>query len=220
MNNSRPSLLLVAITAISMIGMGELLAVDSSLPSSLGTVTVLASDADMALAKRVALHVQDNVSVTPHLKDYDTASLVKLAPEKQFESMRKARSTNDLYVVALVHEPATIKERILLSREVGTALVNMTKLRGSVAQKTNASDEEFLRLTERETMRAIGYLMGLTRCLNPRCAMSSYRWKPGQRVMGRNYCPPCSLLLMSKMGVARGDRQTLPALSSRPKPTD
>jgi hypothetical protein len=57
--------------------------------------------------------------------------------------------------------------------------------------------------SEKESMRALGEIVGLTPCLNPHCCMFPHSTEAELDAKGRNQCPPChlrSLELLKEQG--------------------
>ena len=132
------------------------------------------------------------------------STLAMMTSQGQLKTLERLAATDEekpSIAVALVREAADVKERVLLVREQNAGVVNLTVLQPEI-RKTKNEEEQFVRLIEKETLRTMGYLLGLGQCFNPRCCMSGYRLDPGQEVAGRNYCPGCRMKLETTLGVS------------------
>jgi len=160
------------------------------------TVGIAAGDdVESAVLERVANFLKGElnfaISVRPVSKGF-----AKLSLEAQTKELKGLLKPSDVCVVALVKEPgATLKQSIFVVTNVppSMGIVNLTAINAAAEgqEKNDALKELILRFDEKETMRAIGTMIGLTPCVNPQCAMSQYDLKPLSDKMGRNFCPPC-----------------------------
>ena len=85
-----------------------------------------------------------------------------------------------------------------------TALVDVVSLKPETPQAGSDPERHFRRV-EKETMRALGELIGLEQCPNPRCCMSAQNTEQELDEKGRNLCPPCLLRsreILRKAGIA------------------
>jgi hypothetical protein len=122
------------------------------------------------------------------------ADLAKLTLDEQVKELKKLLKPECACVVAIVKEPAkTTQDRILAATNQPISVVNLTVIKDMVKVEGNDTEtnEQYLRFTEKESMRAVGSLLGLKPCPNPYCAMNGGESKPVSRVLARNYCPPC-----------------------------
>ncbi|MDP6809189.1 MAG: hypothetical protein QGH42_07565 [Kiritimatiellia bacterium] len=151
---------------------------------------------ESALFASTVAYLNENLPIRVRERRSDV-SLAQRTAEAQLgllSGMASEQMEAPSVAVALVREAVDIKERILLVREQNAGVVNLSRLQPEVR---GAKDEatQFIRLVQKETLRTVGYLLGLSQCMNPRCAMSGYKLDPGQDVMGRNYCPACGAKL-------------------------
>jgi predicted Zn-dependent protease len=162
-------------------------------------VFVRCADVDRPTLDRVENFLGANLPVK--IVDRNGSSgMGQMAPAKQGEEVGKLLSSGESCVVALVAEPEnSVQQSILLATNKASAIVNLSGIRSRVACMVTGKEEEYQRLCEKETMRAIGYMLGLKTCPNPDCAMSDYLTKPGMRVQGRNFCPPCCGIIEERL---------------------
>ncbi len=74
------------------------------------------------------------------------------------------------------------------------ALVNIDFLATGI-ENASATSKDYLWRVEREAMKSVGLLMGLSPCFNPRCVLSNHAGLDGLDKKGRNLCPPCRMKL-------------------------
>jgi hypothetical protein len=145
-------------------------------------------------------YVVENLSLDIKADTVKGTSLAMLTVSNQL-SVVEGKVGNDkapALAVALVREPADVKERVLLLRERRAGIVNLSVLQPEI-RGTDDEQEQFRRLVQKETLRTVGYLLGLKQCFNPRCCMSGYRLQQGQNLIARNYCPACRIKIEEEL---------------------
>lgn len=168
-------------------------------------VLVRGDSVDKVIFEHTVLFMRRNISAVVEVAQCPEG-LTKLPAAKQFASLQGLLDKDDLCAVALAREPGSIAERILLTRETRSGVVNISRLQLEIVDQEKDT-ERLARLIDKETLRTIGYILGLSQCLNPHCAMSGYKLKPGDR-FGRNYCPPCHIRMEKRLGVEGGPKKT------------
>ncbi len=119
-----------------------------------------------------------------------------------------------LLVLAAMPTDSTLVEQI--SKHRNLALLNVTALAPKKTDK-NPQPEKYLRRVEKESMRMVGELLGLSVCPFPRCALSITLTDRELDDKGLNLCPPCDLKaqqVLLKDGVV--PKVVLPASRSLP----
>jgi predicted Zn-dependent protease len=100
----------------------------------------------------------------------------------------------DVVVLALVSVPNDDRrEKIIV--EGNAVILDVEALKPSEL-KTADDMEKYERRVDRESMRAIGGLLGLASCPNPTCALYRHRSEEELDRKGRNFCPPCCIRAM------------------------
>ena len=171
-------------------------------------VLVKGPSIEAQLFDAVVKFTRGNISAVVEVGKYPNG-LAKLSPKAQFASLGELLDKKDICAVALLREPASIPERILLTRATRSGVVNLSRLQREVPDRKKNRDR-FHHLVQKEALRAIGYIVGLKECPNPRCAMSGYKVPP-KASFGRNYCPPCLIQAEKLLGVTK-------ALKKKPVP--
>ena len=161
-------------------------------------VLVKGPSVDAQLFEGVVKFTRGNMSAVVEVVAYPEG-LRKVPPRKQFARLGKLLGKRDTCAVALLHEPDSIPERILLTRETRSGVVNLSRLQLEVPDRKK-DKARFHHLAQKETLRTIGYIIGMRECINPRCAMSGYK-VPASVSFGRNYCPPCLIQTEKLLGL-------------------
>lgn len=157
----------------------------SRVPSRI--ILIVAGDVDSALVNRVQKFVETNYGVdiwTAHTPQAWNGTL-----ENQVKEMSRLRSKNELGIVALAAEPADISAHGIVDNQRRCAIINVSALKPTTT--TGDWQEKYARRVEKETIRAVGHLLCLPTCVDPRCAMSAYGTEKELDDKGRALCPPC-----------------------------
>jgi predicted Zn-dependent protease len=172
-------------------------------------VVVRSSNVEDVVLDRVVSNLKGNLNAEISIVKI-ASDLANLPLDEQVKEVRKLLKPDSVCAVALVKEPAkTTQERILVATNQLAGLVNVTVIKDMVKVEGNEAEtnEQYLRLAEKESMRTVGSLLGLKPCPNPYCAMNCSESKPVARVSARNYCPPCQGELEKLLPVA-GEKTT------------
>lgn len=155
---------------------------------------------DQGLLDRTTNFVAHNFWI-PVRVEKNPPNLARLTIREQVLVVQKFLGSNDVAAIALVEEQSPeVKQTILIATNVALALVNLSSIteRVSVLGKPKAEDT-FPRLLQKEVMRAIGSILGLSACPNPQCCMSDIDIPAWIKVGGLNFCPPCQAELEKKI---------------------
>jgi predicted Zn-dependent protease len=110
--------------------------------------------------------------------------------EQQVQEISKLISEDDICLLALCEAPESIKAHGTVHNALRTAIVNTRTLKPQDID-TAQGKEKYGRRVEKESMRAVGYLLGMEFCPLPMCALSDYQNDEQLDAKGRNFCPPC-----------------------------
>lgn len=173
---------------------------ETAVSAARGTVTVAsAPPVGTNLALRVEKFITSSLWVATRTK------CGVLAANLSFESVAGAVTNllepTDVIVLALVSVPSEDGAEKIMAK--GNVVVLDVEALRPKNLKTPDDVERYERRVERESMRAIGSLLGLTSCPNPTCALYRHRTEEELDRKGRNFCPPCSVRAMGIL-VQRG----------------
>ncbi|HDL77202.1 MAG TPA: hypothetical protein ENG36_00345 [Lentisphaerae bacterium] len=142
---------------------------------------------DTALVHRIVGFAQANcpaeivVSEPQAFNDLDAQKAMAAALKKN-----RRKGVRD-GVIVLLGSPSDTNAHGFYDPRVEAGVVNIPALSVGVG----GDRERYCRRIERQVMRIIGMLLGLSPCPNPRCVMHHYRTLDELDEMGRNFCPPC-----------------------------
>lgn len=91
-------------------------------------------------------------------------------------------------VIGLTAFPEEVRAHGAMRPQWGIAIVNVSAL-----GRDRPEDSLLSWRVQKETMRAIGLLLGLETCPNPHCALHPYTNMQQLDRLGLNYCPPCMM---------------------------
>jgi hypothetical protein len=97
------------------------------------------------------------------------------------------------------------------------AVVNAARLKPAAEGQTD-STEQWMRRLEKESLAAIGLLLGLDKCANPFCALFDHESDFELDAKARSLCPPCSgkaLEVLTRKGATLKFEQPAPAKEER-----
>jgi hypothetical protein len=157
----------------------------SKIPNRL--ILIVAGDVDSALVNRVQKFVEGNYGLDIWVAH--TPQVWQGTLENQTKEMSKLRSRNEMGIVALAIEPPEISPHGIVDNQHKCAIINLSALKP--ATTTPDWQEKYARRVEKETIRAVGHLLGLPTCVDPHCAMSAYSNEQELDAKGRTLCPPC-----------------------------
>ena len=164
---------------------------------------------DKDLFASVAAFVKGNMNLTVTVHDAALKIEAQTTAE-QAAHLGRLKKSGECCVVALLNEPAALAgQTVLLGTNAPVAVVNVVSVRNRIQEPPSGSDKDVQMLAWKETMRAIGLVLGLKDCPNPYCAMSTLVPKSGPKVLSCNFCPPCKDKIVAKFpSVAGGERKS------------
>ncbi|MEI6970297.1 MAG: hypothetical protein WCL44_02165 [bacterium] len=112
-------------------------------------------------------------------------------PEEEADQLQRTLGSNDVLLVALLNVPEDITFRSYVSSSRRVAILNIWALRPKVKLAGRTANEQYVGRVVKEAMCALGSLLGLDTCPDPRCAMSSWDSETRLDAKGGNFCPPC-----------------------------
>lgn len=177
----------------------RLYAVDSARPEAVtastvtGVVSVVsASNVGSNLTIRVAKYVESSLRVATRAKWGVLKAGLPL--ESVAGAVTNLLEPTDGVVLALVSVRSEGGAEKIMAR--GNVVVLDVEALMPKSLKAPDDVERYERRVERESMRAIGGLLGLSSCPNPTCALYRHRTEEELDQKGRNFCPPCSVRAM------------------------
>jgi hypothetical protein len=178
---------------LTLLGLGSLVRPEERSPAQptpapvlrigLGTVGAV----EEALAGRLRDHLQQYLRLDVHALPAQAADD---RPLREWAKM--TRPAEDYLVVLLVAGAPPQQPHGFLDPTNRVAVVHVDAQRHEDA-------ETFARRLDKQVTRGAAYLLGLTTCPNPRCALFPYRNNTELDAIGRTVCPPCSDLLSRKV---------------------
>lgn len=154
---------------------------------------------DTGMTRRVATYVARECGVPVHVLPHRMKIAATLA--KQQDVLTSMLKGENLCMVALMDVPGETNfvESVSLTNRIALINAAMLKTEGDDAR----SSEVYGRRLEKRAMNAVGSMLGLPPCPNPRCAMSPHRTFRELDAHGRNYCPPCQFRTQQSL-IAKG----------------
>lgn len=157
-------------------------------PADKSIAIVLVGDVDEGLAERVRAFVSRQLGVALLMKP--PRKHLSGTLEEQLSALTPLISETDLCLLALSDADHDVESHGIIHRALRIGIVNTKALRPSPIEAAEAR-ERYGRRAEKESMRAIGHLLGIKTCPMPMCALCDYRTDEQLDAKGRNFCPPC-----------------------------
>lgn len=151
---------------------------------------------DETLVERVRAFVEDRLSIPTRVLGAREARGGTLNEEG--DAVADLTGPDVLLVVALVDSGSREGPHGILIPEKRIGVVNAAALKPSPDDP-----ERYGRRLEKQSMRAIGFLLDLTICPNPQCALANYSTLEELDEISRDFCPPCTVRAQEK-AVAQG----------------
>ena len=145
---------------------------------------------DQALMDRLKNWVESQLAIPLPLTESLQTTAVKLDEVAVAAAERLA--PEDLGLVVLAAQADTAEPNGIYQPEQRVVVINVADMR------EGADDEKFARRMERQVVRGVGVLMGLTWSPNPESAMAHYTTIEELDQMGRNLDPPWLLKLQER----------------------
>ena len=145
---------------------------------------------DAALMDRLKNWVESQLAIPLPLAESLATSSTKL--DEVAAAAAESLTAEDLGVVVLVAQSDTAEPNGIYRPEQRVVVINVADMR------EGSDDEKFARRLERQVIRGVGVLMGLTWSPNPESAMAFYTTMEELDQMGRNLDPPWLLKLQER----------------------
>jgi len=143
---------------------------------------------DAGLTSKIEEHVSYNLGTKfrrGKCVDFDTEVFDNIA-KAAFKSMEP----QDFYGLVLYDLPTNIVNVTIYTITNRLAVINLERLRRGTPP-LNDDDERFIRRVKKESMRALGTLIGVPKCPTYTCAMYTHGEDPDSLdKKGYNFCPP------------------------------
>ena len=169
---------------------------------------VAAGDLDAALVKRIAGHIQEHLVTAPRILPRTTAvGADSLAGEAK--ALEPLKADDVAVLIGLVDAAATVKSHGETDPKKGIGIINVTAL-----SQGDPDDEKLGRRLDKESLRAVALLTGMSPCPLPLCALWHYKTLDQLDSKGRNLCLPCRgefLKRHKEMGLVAAEAPAAPA---------
>ncbi|MFH0953983.1 MAG: hypothetical protein V1873_06605 [Verrucomicrobiota bacterium] len=139
---------------------------------------------DETLARKVGDFVQQDIRLPVRLLPPQKA--VGGTLDAEGEAAAKLMGEGDVCLVALVSPAEDIA-----AHGVGLSAQHVAALNVKALQPADGDQEKLARRLEKETMRSIGSLLGMSSCPNPQCVMWVHSTLDEMDAKSRSFCPPC-----------------------------
>jgi len=150
-------------------------------------ITTLGANVETGLVERVGRYVEAKYCARVSVRqpgistNFAVGSLLKVSTT--------LLQTNDAFLVVLTSVPG--KEPVVkLDDSIVCVSLGMLK---PAEMDTAQALEQYSRRVEKEAMRAVGLMLGLTNCPNVLCVLSLHRNQAELDAKGCALCPPCLL---------------------------
>ncbi len=154
----------------------------------------------------VAHHVAAETGYPVHILERSVA--LTDSPQSQALAVAGQMGSHALFAVALVNvsgKSSPLRSAFFTSDRV--ALVDVGWLRRSLPQGMQKSAQTLKLRLRKETMRAVGKLIGLPDCPYPRCCLLLCGTYEELDAKGADFCPPCQALAEHALDAVRASAE-------------